>query len=245
MDLRVRGIGREEQRTRARETLDMVRLADLIDRKPSQLSGGQRQRVALARALINSPRVLLLDEPLSALDLKLREAMQVELKALQRQLGITFVFVTHDQGEALSMADRVAVFNNGRIEQLATPRELYSRPTTPFVARFVGGANVIEATLAQRLVGTPSVYAVRPERIRVSKPASAPTATHDLIASSGAIVDTQYHGATTRCQIRLDTGEMLAASTTDGGNRDVFAIDDRVHVSWSRNDMVELSGEAA
>ena len=125
-------------------------LAELADRQPAQLSGGQRQRVALARALINRPRVLLLDEPLGALDLKLREEMQLELRNLQRRLGVAFVFVTHDQGEALSMADRVAVFNQGRIEQLATPRELYTRPRTRFVARFVGGANVIADGLAQR-----------------------------------------------------------------------------------------------
>ncbi len=173
---RVRGASRDEQRTRAREMLEMVRLGEFAERRPLQLSGGQRQRVALARALINRPRVLLLDEPLSALDLKLREAMQVELKALQRRLGITFVFVTHDQGEALSMADRVAVFNNGQIEQLATPRELYSRPRTAFVAQFVGGANVIEAALAESIIGKPAVYAVRPERVllaAVDAPASS------------------------------------------------------------------------
>ena len=126
--------------------LELVRLGDFGARRPAQLSGGQKQRVALARALINQPKVLLLDEPLGALDLKLREEMQAELKSLQQRLGITFVFVTHDQGEALSMADRVAVFSQGRIEQLDTPRELYNRPRTAFVASFVGSANVIDAT---------------------------------------------------------------------------------------------------
>ena len=140
---------------------------------PHQLSGGQRQRVALARALINQPKVLLLDEPLGALDLKLREEMQAELKLLQQRLGITFVFVTHDQGEALSMADRVAVFSQGRIEQLDTPRELYNRPRTAFVASFVGSANVIGPDVAQRLTGHAQAFAIRPEMIDVL-PAGVP-----------------------------------------------------------------------
>ncbi len=150
---RVRGVDATTRAQRAREMLDLVQLGVQGERRPAQLSGGQRQRVALARALINQPKVLLLDEPLGALDLKLREEMQIELKSLQRRLGITFVYVTHDQGEALSMADRVAVFNKGKIEQLAAPRELYTRPATAFVARFVGGANVANAELATTLAG--------------------------------------------------------------------------------------------
>jgi putative spermidine/putrescine transport system ATP-binding protein len=139
---RVRGASRAGRERQAREMLELVQLAAMGERRPAQLSGGQRQRVALARALINHPKVLLLDEPLGALDLKLREEMQIELKSLQKKLGITFVYVTHDQGEALSMADRVAVFNRGRIDQLGAPRELYARPRTEFVARLVGSANV-------------------------------------------------------------------------------------------------------
>ena len=143
--LRVRGVARRRAaQARAGEMLELVHLGELADRRPTQLSGGQRQRVALARALINQPKVLLLDEPLGALDLKLREEMQIELKGLQQRLGITFVFVTHDQGEALCMADRVAVFSRGRIEQLDTPRDLYTRPRTAFVASFVGSANVVD-----------------------------------------------------------------------------------------------------
>jgi putative spermidine/putrescine transport system ATP-binding protein len=241
---RVRGASRDEQRTRAREMLEMVRLAEFAERRPMQLSGGQRQRVALARALINRPRVLLLDEPLSALDLKLREAMQVELKALQRRLGITFVFVTHDQGEALSMADRVAVFNNGQVEQLATPRELYCRPRTAFVARFVGGANVIEPALAQRIVGKPAVYAIRPERIGLAQTDSPAASGSDAIECLGTIVDTQYHGATVRCQVRLEGGYMLAASMGDANNGSL-AVDTPVRARWSRADMIELSASAA
>ena len=238
---RMRGeLSRDEQRQRARQMLEMVHLADFGERSPTQLSGGQRQRVALARALINKPKVLLLDEPLSALDLKLREAMQLELKALQRALGITFIFVTHDQGEALSMADRVAVFNQGRIEQLATPRELYTRPTTAFVARFVGGANVIEPELAQRILGTSSTYALRPERIRISKASDATTPHPNTIGCLGTIIDTQFHGATIRCQVKLESGETLSASTADLGDISV-GVNDRVLASWLPNDLVELS----
>jgi putative spermidine/putrescine transport system ATP-binding protein len=239
---RVRGeLSRQERHARALQMLEMVRLAEFGDRRPSQLSGGQRQRVALARALINKPKVLLLDEPLSALDLKLREAMQIELKALQRALGITFVFVTHDQGEALSMADRIAVFNEGRIEQLATPRELYTRPATAFVARFVGGANVIEPLLAEKITGAAICYALRPERVRLTK-ATESTAPHpNNVGALGTIVDTQFHGATVRCQVRLEGGEMLSASTADVSELSV-GINDRVLASWTRGDMVELPG---
>ena len=142
--LRVRGVGRKERRERATKALAAVRLENIADRKPSQLSGGQRQRVALARATVVQPKVLLLDEPLGALDLKLREQMQVELKQIQRDLGITFIFVTHDQEEALTLSDRIAVFNAGRIEQLGTPRELYEQPASRFVADFVGTSNLFD-----------------------------------------------------------------------------------------------------
>ena len=146
----------------------MVRLDGYGSRKPSELSGGQRQRVALARALVNKPRALLLDEPLGALDLKLREQMQDELKGLQRQLGITFVFVTHDQGEALSMADRIAVFNEGKIIQVGAPEDIYFRPEVPFVADFVGSSNVLPAALVARLTGQTRPAAIRPERVRLA-----------------------------------------------------------------------------
>ena len=153
--------------------LDLVKLGGLEGRRPSQLSGGQRQRVALARALVVRPKVLLLDEPLGALDLKLREQMQVELKALQREVGITFIYVTHDQGEALSMSDRVAVFNHGRIEQMGTPTEVYEAPRTRFVADFVGGANVIEPAFAGRLGVDAGLYSLRPEKISVFQSGAA------------------------------------------------------------------------
>src|SRR5690349_22224131 len=161
--LMIRKVPKVERTQRAEEMLAMVALSGFGGRKPSQLSGGQRQRVALARALVNRPSVLLLDEPLGALDLKLREQMQVELKAIQRRVGITFIYVTHDQGEALSMSDRVAVFNQGKIEQMASPGELYEHPKTAFVAGFVGISNLVAGELAQRIAGSDRPVSVRPE----------------------------------------------------------------------------------
>ncbi|HMO08737.1 MAG TPA: ABC transporter ATP-binding protein, partial [Paracoccaceae bacterium] len=169
----VGGVDRRTRNARAEEMLALVKLDGYGDRKPAQLSGGQRQRVALARALVNEPQVLLLDEPLGALDLKLREAMQDELKALQQRLGITFVFVTHDQGEALSMADAVAVFNAGRIAQIGTPAEVYARPRTRFVADFVGSSNVLEPAMTRALGGPERLASLRPEALRLV-PAGAP-----------------------------------------------------------------------
>ena len=165
--LKVKGVAKAERRRRAAEMLESVRLGQFGGRRPNQMSGGQRQRVALARALVNRPKVLLLDEPLGALDLKLREEMQVELKLIQRDVGITFVFVTHDQGEALSMSNRIAVFNQGRIEQVGTPREIYDHPTTSFVAGFVGTANLLGPDDSERLLGVRGAHSVRPERIRM------------------------------------------------------------------------------
>jgi putative spermidine/putrescine transport system ATP-binding protein len=165
--LMIRKVAKRERELRVKQMLELVRLPGFEGRKPSQLSGGQRQRIALARALINEPRVLLLDEPLGALDLKLRQEMQVELKNLQRRLGITFIFVTHDQEEALSMSDRIAVFNHGKIEQLGAAAEIYERPATTFVAGFVGTSNMIDGELAQRLTGAAAPHALRPEKIHL------------------------------------------------------------------------------
>jgi putative spermidine/putrescine transport system ATP-binding protein len=238
--LRVRKVARDEQQKRAHEMLELVRLGSLANRRPSQLSGGQRQRVSLARALINRPGVLLLDEPLGALDLKLREEMQIELKNLQRQLGVTFVFVTHDQGEALSMADRVAVFNQGRIEQLATPRELYTRPATAFVARFVGSANVAEGELARRLTGRDQSFAIRAEKIRILSGESLPR-DHEQ-RCNGTLLDIQYHGASSRCQVRLASGETFAAALPENGIHKAPAIGSTVTLAWSSEDTVPLTG---
>ncbi len=166
--LMIAGQGKRQRHAAAEEALELVRLSGYGTRKPSELSGGQRQRVALARALVNKPRVLLLDEPLGALDLRLREQMQEELKSLQRQLRITFVFVTHDQGEALSMADRVAVFDHGQIIQTGTPEDIYFRPEVPFVADFVGSSNVLPEALVARLTGESRPASIRPERLKLA-----------------------------------------------------------------------------
>ncbi|MED5606958.1 ABC transporter ATP-binding protein [Pseudomonas sp. JH-2] len=238
--LKVKGVAKAERLKRAEEALGMVALGGYGGRKPVQLSGGQRQRVALARALVNRPRVLLLDEPLGALDLKLREQMQSELKKLQRQLGITFIFVTHDQGEALSMSDRVAVFNKGRIEQVDTPRNLYMKPATPFVAEFVGTSNVLRGDLAQQLTGNAQPFSIRPEHIRF---ASGERAACDL-EISGLLHDIQYQGAATRYEIRLDNGQNLCLSQANS-QWDAAAVahqpGQRVTARWAREAMVALN----
>ncbi|HET7809205.1 MAG TPA: ABC transporter ATP-binding protein [Steroidobacteraceae bacterium] len=239
---RVRGVSLEARTQQAREMLELVQLGMHGERRPAQLSGGQRQRVALARALINHPKVLLLDEPLGALDLKLREEMQIELKSLQKKLGITFVYVTHDQGEALSMADRVAVFNRGRIEQLAAPRELYSRPATAFVARFVGSANVADATLAARLAGADArPFAIRAENVAVqAENAGAPA---DSVCAPGSVLAVQFHGAASRWQVRLDAGEVWSALVTEEETRRLtgLGVGARVQLCWPRAAAVPLS----
>jgi putative spermidine/putrescine transport system ATP-binding protein len=191
--LMVKGVARAARLARADDMLDLVKLSGLGDRKPAQLSGGQRQRVALARALVNEPRVLLLDEPLGALDLKLREAMQDELKALQKRLGITFVFVTHDQHEALSMADSLAVFNEGRIAQIGTPEDIYARPASRFVADFVGSSNVLPPDMTFALGGPAKWSSLRPEALHLTTAAGA--------ALSGPVTSLRYLGAGTRVTI--------------------------------------------
>jgi putative spermidine/putrescine transport system ATP-binding protein len=240
---RVRGKHKDDWRKRAGEMLELVQLGHFGDRRPAQLSGGQRQRVSLARALINQPPVLLLDEPLGALDLKLREEMQIELKNLQRRLGITFVFVTHDQGEALSMADRVAVFNRGKIEQLDTPRVLYTKPTTAFVARFVGSANVVTGELARRLSGRAEPFAVRAENIRLRAPTTTPNG--DTMSCIGDVADVQYHGAMSRWQVRLESGEVFAAAVSDTNGNGDFRVGARVRLEWARGDAVLLTATEA
>jgi len=194
--LRVRKVNKAEQTERVATALEQVRLGHVADRLPHQLSGGQRQRIALARALILQPRVLLLDEPLGALDKQLREQMQIELKQIQREVGITFIFVTHDQEEALTLSDRIAVFNNGRVEQIGTPREVYEYPQTAFVANFLGLSNLIDASHAERLTGVPKAMNVRPERVRLID-VQTPPAAHE-ISVDGTIVETVYTGPTTR-----------------------------------------------
>jgi len=227
--LKVKGVRKAERRRRAGELLDAVRLSGFANRKPTQLSGGQRQRVALARALVNHPKVLLLDEPLGALDLKLREEMQVELKALQRDVGITFVFVTHDQGEALSMSNRVAVFNNGRLEQVGTPREVYEAPQTTFVASFVGTSNVLSAEQSKRLLGVDAAHSLRPERVRLD---GAPPGDSD-VSIDGVLRDVQYLGSDCRARVDLDDGSHLLAHVPSAATTELV-VDTTVRLTWPR-----------
>ncbi len=208
--LMIKKVAKAEREQRVAKAMEMVRLSGYENRKPSQLSGGQRQRVALARALINEPSVLLLDEPLGALDLKLRQEMQIELKSLQQRLGITFIYVTHDQEEALSMSDRLAVFNHGRIEQIGAPAQVYEAPKSSFVAGFVGTSNIIEGALAQRLSGQTGRFSLRPEKIHLGAANAQPLA--DSITAEGAVRDVVYLGLYTRYLVTLDSGEDLIVS---------------------------------
>ena len=235
--LKVKGVDRKTYTRRAGEMLALVKLEGMSNRHPAQLSGGQRQRVALARALINEPRVLLLDEPLGALDLKLRKQMQVELKALQRQLGITFIYVTHDQDEALSMSDRLAVFRDGRIEQLDTPAAIYQTPTSRFVADFVGNANIIGRALARKISGIDQACAIRPEKIFFVT-GEDPVA-EDVITVRGTVVDSHYHGASTRFTMEIADGHQLVLIQQN--DEIVMAAAPAPHaprvIAWRRQDM--------
>jgi putative spermidine/putrescine transport system ATP-binding protein len=202
--LMIRKVPSAERSRRVDEMLDLVRLPGFAHRKPSQLSGGQRQRVALARALINHPRVLLLDEPLGALDLKLRQQMQVELKNIQQQVGITFVFVTHDQEEALTMSDRIAVFNEGKVEQVGTPAQVYEHPSTPFVAGFVGTSNLVDGEMALRITGSATRFSIRPEKIHLGPEAAGVGG--DMFSADGRVRDVVYLGLYTRYLVELSGG---------------------------------------
>jgi len=240
--LRIRKVPKAERLVRARKALAEVRLEGYGRRRPAQLSGGQRQRVALARALVGRPRVLLLDEPLGALDLKLREQMQVELKALQREVGITFVFVTHDQEEALTMSDRIAVFDQGRIAQVGTPAEIYERPATPFVASFVGTSNLLEGETARRIVGAPGTYNIRPEKIHVLKE-SAEADEPGHATATGTVAEVVYLGDATRFLVDLDGGGRLTAlqQNLETSSEDVAAYrGTRVRLRWHRGHAVQL-----
>lgn len=232
--LMIRKVAAAERRRRSQEMLGLVKLEAMGARKPNQLSGGQRQRVALARALINRPSVLLLDEPLGALDLKLREQMQEELKALQRQVGITFIYVTHDQGEALAMSDRLAVFNHGRIEQIGAPAEIYEHPATVFVAGFVGVSNICNSDLARRLTGSAQAFAIRPEKIVMI--GASEQRPDGWLSVTGRIRSVTYHGATTRYAVALDGGGELAVMRQNAGDgRYAAHTDEAVRLAWPRH----------
>jgi putative spermidine/putrescine transport system ATP-binding protein len=233
--LRVRGLGRKERGTRAASALEMVRLPGFASRKPSQLSGGQRQRVALARAIVNEPKVLLLDEPLGALDLKLREEMQVELKRIQQQVGITFVYVTHDQEEALTMSDRLAVFSSGQIEQVSTPAEVYERPATAFVAGFVGVSNMLERDGRR--------FTVRPEKIRMLSNNETPDSGAHV--ESGHIADVIYAGMVTRYIVDLEAGGQLVVVRQNLETTSAEALEDQgkqVRLEWRPEHAFEIPG---
>jgi putative spermidine/putrescine transport system ATP-binding protein len=220
--LMVRKVARADRERRADELLALVQLPGVSERRPAQLSGGQRQRVALARALISEPQVLLLDEPLGALDLKLREQMQSELKALQQRLGITFLFITHDQHEALSMSDRIGIFNAGRLEQVGTPREVYDAPATRFVAQFVGAANVLEGEAARALTGHAQAM-LRPERITLGGAAGA--------RAAGTVSEVQFFGAFTRIKVEA-AGARVQADLPSAIGHTPPAPGEHVHLHW-------------
>ncbi|MGH4028601.1 ABC transporter ATP-binding protein [Actinomycetota bacterium Odt1-20B] len=244
--LRVRGVSRRERAARVDELLAGVRLEGLGGRRPGELSGGQRQRVALARALAVRPRVLLLDEPLGALDLKLREQMQTELAALQRQVGITFVLVTHDQEEALTLSDRIAVLHRGRIEQTGTPAEIYERPASPFVAGFVGTSNLLTGAAAERIVGKPGTYSVRPEKISLDAATGTDPlgAAADVCTATGSVADTVYLGDLTRILVDLDAGPRLTVvrQNLETSFEDLAALrGSRVRLRWHRRHTFALT----
>ena len=223
--LMVKKVKKGERKQRVQAALEMVRLGGYGDRKPSQLSGGQRQRVALARAIVNRPKVLLLDEPLGALDLKLRQEMQIELKSIQREVGITFVYVTHDQEEALTMSDRVAVFNEGRIEQVGPPAEVYEHPQSEFIAGFVGVSNVIEQNGRR--------YTIRPEKINLLEVGEEPQPGWRV--EPGVVNDVQYVGPVTRYHVTLDSGgelQVLAQNLEEGSSEVLETKGRRIRVEW-------------
>ncbi len=239
--LMIRKVPKAERRDRAAEALRMVRLDGYQDRKPGQLSGGQRQRVALARALVNRPSVLLLDEPLGALDLKLRQQMQVELKGIQEEVGITFIYVTHDQDEALAMSDRMAIFDQGRIEQVGPPAEVYEAPATAFVAGFVGTSNLLEGAVAEAVLGERGSFTVRPEKIHLEDLDAA--ATSDRVSAPGTVHDVVYLGSDTKYHIELDAGgtlEVVKQNVATSSSEALALKGRRVRLVWERRHVLAL-----
>lgn len=239
--LRVRGMSKKERHARAQAALDTVRLSSFANRKPSQLSGGQRQRVALARATVLQPKVLLLDEPLGALDLKLREQMQVELKEIQRELEITFIFVTHDQEEALTLSDRIAVFNEGRIEQLGSPFEVYNAPTSHFVASFVGTSNIFNDAQSRQVLGEGGTHSVRPEKINLVRSGESKLGEIEL---EGIIAEVVFVGSATRIIVDGPDGlRITVLEPNDFEGQPALERGEKVRLAWRRNDVVALDSQ--
>jgi putative spermidine/putrescine transport system ATP-binding protein len=253
--LAVKKVPRKERRRRAEYALESVQLGGYGDRKPGQLSGGQRQRVALARALVNLPKVLLLDEPLGALDLKLRREMQIELKQLQREVGITFVFVTHDQEEALTMSDRIAVFHDGRVEQVAAPAQLYESPASSFVAGFVGTSNLLAGEVARVVVGREGMFSIRPEKIHLG--GAAPGAWSNSVGSeaenqrfgtkpraTGTVDAVVYLGSVNHYVVQLDEGgtlTVLRQNLHGASDQRVVQTGDHVTLWWADEHLIDLT----
>ncbi|WP_336054228.1 ABC transporter ATP-binding protein [Streptomyces sp. CA2R101] len=248
--LTVAGVRKPERLARARAALRTVRLDDHGPRRPDQLSGGQRQRVALARALIDDPGLLLLDEPLGALDLQLRQEMQQELQRIQRATGVTFLLVTHDQEEALTLSDRLAVLDRGRIVQTGSPLEIYDRPATAFVAGFIGTTNLLRDQAAVRVIGAPGTYSLRPERIRVVAPDDGPNGGPDAAPGPGercvpgTITEIAHAGAHTRVVVRLDAGDdqLTAVRLNSTDLPDAARPGAAVHLLWNAADALPLPG---
>jgi putative spermidine/putrescine transport system ATP-binding protein len=241
--LMVKGVPKAERYKQVDDMLDLVRLPGFGYRKPAQLSGGQRQRVALARALINHPKVLLLDEPLGALDLKLRQQMQVELKSIQKRVGITFIFVTHDQEEALTMSDRIAVFNEGKIQQVGTPAEIYERPASAFVAGFVGTSNLVSGEVASRITGSPETFSIRPEKIHLDSASGEPG--KDMFCIDGVIRDVVYLGLFTRYLVEIEGGSDLVVieQNLKTTSMDVLAAKgQKVRLHWHKDHINRVGG---
>jgi putative spermidine/putrescine transport system ATP-binding protein len=239
----VKKVPKTERVKRVDEMLELVRLSGFAERKPSQLSGGQRQRVALARALINHPKVLLLDEPLGALDLKLRQQMQVELKSIQQRVGITFIFVTHDQEEALTMSDRIAVFNEGKIVQVGTPSEVYEKPASPFVAGFVGTSNLVSGDVAKSITGSEQMFSIRPEKIHLGS--ANGKAEKDMISVDGVVRDVVYLGLFTRYLVEIEGGSDLVVveQNLKTTSMDVLSVKgQKVRLHWHKDHISRVGG---
>ena len=240
--LRTRKVAKAERARQALEAITSVKLAHVADRLPHQLSGGQRQRIALARALVLRPKVLLLDEPLGALDRQLREEMQIELKRIQREAGITFIFVTHDQEEAMRMSDRIVVFNEGRIEQVGTPEEVYERPATRFVAGFLGVSNILEGEASRAVGGGGTSISIRPERIRIEPDSYKPSGEESALV--GLLTEVAYLGANTIFIIEADAGARISVTTLNQElpSQNVrFATGDRVLAVWRKSHASQIS----